>query len=71
MFDCRLTSDKLFLLLEKRKIDEVERMDLDIEIGWIIEYIKSMEKVKEYRKKEKKCLIRKFHEKCKRISWKN
>lgn len=29
-FDCRLTSDKLFLLLEKRKIDEVERMDLDI-----------------------------------------
>lgn len=41
------------------------------EIGWIIEYIKSMEKVKEYRKKEKKCLIRKFHEKCKRISWKN
>lgn len=44
MFDYRLTSDKLFLLLEKRKIEKVERMDL--EIGWTIEYIKSMEKVK-------------------------
>lgn len=52
MFDRRLTSDKLLLLLVRRKIEQVERMDLG-DWSWTIEYIKSMEKVKGRQKKKK------------------
>ena len=62
VFDRRLTSDKLLLLLVRRKIEQVERMDLG-DWSWTIEYIKSMEKVKGRQKKKKR--VRKFHGKCK------
>lgn len=52
VFDRRLTSDKLLLLLVRRKIEQVERMDLG-DWSWTIEYIKSMEKVKGRQKKKK------------------
>lgn len=52
MFDRRLTSDKLLLLLVRRKIEQVERMDLG-DWSWTIEYIKSMGKVKGRQKKKK------------------
>ena len=62
VFDRRLTSDKLLLLLVRRKIEQVERMDLG-DWSWTIEYIKSMGKVKGRQKKKKR--VRKFHGKCK------
>lgn len=52
VFDRRLTSDKLLLLLVRRKIEQVERMDLG-DWSWTIEYIKSMGKVKGRQKKKK------------------